>query len=101
LNITHTPTNIDGGCDKRLGLHGWDNDTHVAGNARAPQKRKRFFFEKKNQKTFIPTPAALSGPILKRWGLDRGSGGEIKVFWFFSSEKNIFLDFIAAASAGR
>jgi hypothetical protein len=25
-------------------------------------------------------------------GLDRGSGGEVKVFWFFSSEKNI-LDF--------
>jgi hypothetical protein len=24
-------------------------------------------------------------------GLDRGSGGEIKVFWFFSSEKNNFL----------
>jgi hypothetical protein len=23
--------------------------------------------------------------------LDRGSGGEIKVFWFFSSEKNNFL----------
>jgi hypothetical protein len=21
-------------------------------------------------------------------GLDRGSGGEVKVFWFFSSEKN-------------
>jgi hypothetical protein len=24
-------------------------------------------------------------------GLERGSGGEIKVFWFFSSEKNNFL----------
>jgi hypothetical protein len=23
-------------------------------------------------------------------GLDLGSGGRIKVFWFFSSEKNIF-----------
>jgi hypothetical protein len=27
-------------------------------------------------------------------GLDRGSGGEIKVFWFFSSEKNTFLSFV-------
>jgi hypothetical protein len=25
-------------------------------------------------------------------GLDLGSGGEAKVFWFFSSEKNSFLD---------
>jgi hypothetical protein len=24
-------------------------------------------------------------------GLDAGGGGNIKVFWFFSSEKNIFL----------
>jgi hypothetical protein len=27
--------------------------------------------------------------FLKRWGLDRGSGGEVKVFWFFSSQKNM------------
>jgi len=30
-----------------------------------------------------------AGPFLKRWVPDRGSGGEVKVFWFFSSEKNI------------
>jgi hypothetical protein len=32
-------------------------------------------------------------PFLKRWVLDRGSGGELKVFWFFSSEKNTFLSY--------
>jgi hypothetical protein len=50
------------------------------------QRKEVFFFEKKNQKTFIPGAAALSGH-----GLDLGSGGRIKVFWFFSSEKNTSL----------
>jgi len=27
-------------------------------------------------------------------GLDRGSGGEVKVFWFFFSKKNCFLAFV-------
>jgi hypothetical protein len=29
-----------------------------------------------------------AGPFLKRWGLGCGTGGDVKVFWFFSSEKN-------------
>jgi len=45
------------------------------------KKGKQFFFEKKNQKTFmIVTHAA---------GKNRDS--DVKVFCFFSSEKKIFL----------
>jgi len=43
-----------------------------------------FFFEKKNQKTFVPSLAPRSGN-----GHPTGSCGEIKVFCFFSSEKKI------------
>jgi hypothetical protein len=43
-----------------------------------------FFSEEKNQKTFNPGCTRLSGH-----GLDLYAGADIKVFWFFSSEKNI------------
>jgi hypothetical protein len=44
-----------------------------------------FFSEEKKQKIFIPgRPRQDPGH-----GLDHGSGEEAKVFWFFSSEKNI------------
>jgi hypothetical protein len=35
-------------------------------------------------------PRQDPSPFLKHSGLDPGRGGEVKVFWFFSSEKNIF-----------
>jgi hypothetical protein len=44
-------------------------------------ERKQFFFEKKNQKTFIPMARAA--------GMVRDN--DIKVFCFFSSEKKAFL----------
>jgi hypothetical protein len=62
---------------------------------RTPKERKCSFLKKRTKKLLFLALAALSGH-----GLKRGSGGEIKVFWFFSSEKNI-LAFIAAVSAGR
>jgi hypothetical protein len=43
--------------------------------------RKAFFFEKKNQKTFV-----LLSPPVQKW-----AGSRMKVFWFFSSEKNALL----------
>jgi len=46
-------------------------------------QRKVFFSEEKKQKTFIPGAVESSG-----LGLDRGNGGEVKVFWFFFSKKN-------------
>jgi hypothetical protein len=49
--------------------------------------RKVFFSEEKKQKTFIP---GARGKI--QHCLDRGSSGDIKVSWFFSSEKNFFLN---------
>jgi len=45
------------------------------------KKRKQFFFEKKNQKTFVPWAYAA--------GENRDS--DAKVFCFFSSEKKCFL----------
>jgi hypothetical protein len=48
------------------------------------QEGKRFFFEKKNQKTFI----GLS-PVSP----ERGTLKRMKVFCFFSSEKKCFLPF--------
>jgi len=44
-----------------------------------------FFFEKKNQKTFIPSPFAL--PDTTETVVPK----QTKVFWFFFSKKNIFL----------
>jgi hypothetical protein len=44
-----------------------------------------FFSEEKNQKTFAPTPAENEGH--DPYG--RSCTKEIKVFWFFSSEKNM------------
>jgi hypothetical protein len=44
-----------------------------------------FFSEEKNQKTFALAPAYRSRPWPVRWGLRQ----QIKVFWFFSSEKNM------------
>jgi hypothetical protein len=45
-------------------------------------QRKVFFSEDKKQETFIPGAAESSG-----LGLDRGNGGEVKVFWFFFFKK--------------
>jgi hypothetical protein len=45
------------------------------------EERKQFFFEKKNQKTFVSWACAA--------GENRDSG--IKVFCFFSSEKKTLL----------
>jgi hypothetical protein len=51
--------------------------------ARFPEtcERKRFFFEKKKQKTFMFSGARCSSERLK----------DAKVFWFFFSKKNAFL----------
>jgi hypothetical protein len=43
--------------------------------------RKQFFFEKKNQKTFVPLVAGMM-PLTYQ---------QIKVFWFFFSKKNCCL----------
>jgi hypothetical protein len=56
--------------------------------AQRSQERKSFFSEEKKQKTFIPG-AALSSVS----SLAYGGSEEIKVFWFFSSEKNILPSF--------
>jgi hypothetical protein len=45
----------------------------------AKGKGRMFFFEKKNQKTFVPCSVA------------RREHQDIKVFCFFSSEKKVFL----------
>jgi hypothetical protein len=44
-----------------------------------------FFSEEKNQKTFAPAPAERLGVMTICWRLRQTT----KVFWFFSSEKNI------------
>jgi hypothetical protein len=44
-----------------------------------------FFSEEKNQKTFAPAPAERLMP----WRIGQELHQEIKVFWFFSSEKNV------------
>jgi hypothetical protein len=61
---------------------GWVRDG-VQG--RAISRKKVFFFEKKNQKTF-----ACSGTHRASVS-DRREGAGVKVFWFFFSKKNIFL----------
>jgi hypothetical protein len=43
-----------------------------------------FFFEKKNQKTFVCSGAPVAGVS------DRGDGGGINVFCFFFSKKKAF-----------
>jgi hypothetical protein len=49
--------------------------------------RKNFFFEKKKQKTFTSAPASACRP----WPDTGEAAKKVKVFWFFSSEKNILL----------
>jgi hypothetical protein len=49
------------------------------------KKESSFFEEKEAKRLLFRRPRQVSGH-----GLNLGSGGEIKVFWFFSSEKNIF-----------
>jgi hypothetical protein len=51
------------------------------------RERKHFFSEEKKQKTFVPA----SAPKYRAMTLGMGSGEEIKVFCFFSSEKKTFL----------
>jgi hypothetical protein len=48
--------------------------------------RKQFFSEEKNQKTFVPAPAAPYW--LRPAACQHRQPIRIKVFWFFSSEKN-------------
>ncbi len=53
-----------------------------------PDKEKRqFLSEEKNQKTFVRN----AGPRLMSHGHNVRAAAVIKVFWFFSSEKNCFL----------
>jgi hypothetical protein len=56
----------------------------------APQE-KIGFSENRGKKTFILALADRSGT----WP-DRGDSGKVKVFWFFSSEKNILSSLIGA-----
>jgi hypothetical protein len=49
--------------------------------------RKQFFSEEKNQKTFVPTPVAPYRP--EPAACHHRQPIKTKVFWFFSSEKNI------------
>jgi hypothetical protein len=62
-------------CDDRAGIgQGW-----VSRCGHAAKKGKRFFFEKKKQKTFVMLSRALPTAHLKTQ----------KFFWFFFSKKNI------------
>jgi hypothetical protein len=54
-------------------------------------KQESSFLKKRSKRLLFLALAEQSRPVPQRWGLDRGSGGELKVFWFFSSEKNAFL----------
>jgi hypothetical protein len=64
------------------GSGGWAQGNRVIQTS----KGKHFFFEKKKQKTFVPSPltniqhAGAGAYVLK-----------LKVFWFFFSKKNCFL----------
>jgi hypothetical protein len=49
---------------------------------------KQFFFEKKNQKTFICCTRPRAKPVNCR------SPRQVKVFWFFFSKKKCFLSFV-------
>jgi hypothetical protein len=51
------------------------------------RERKRFFFEKKKQKTFVHL-----GPVCRRLRVSTGPK-VIKVFWFFFSKKNALAFF--------
>jgi hypothetical protein len=50
------------------------------------RKGRPSFLKKRSKRLLFLALRQLSGH-----GLDLGSGGGIKVFWFFSSEKNVFL----------
>jgi len=52
--------------------------------------RPSFSEEKEAKRLLFLRQRQDAGPFLKRWGLDRVSGGEVKVFCFFSSEKKDF-----------
>jgi hypothetical protein len=51
-------------------------------------KDKHFFFEKKKQKTFVPSPL----PQIRHAGND-AQVVKLKVFWFFFSKKNCLSSF--------
>jgi hypothetical protein len=59
------------------------------------EESKPFFSEEKKQKTFIfqPVETLVSDPV-------GGRSAEIKVFWFFSSEKNNFLNLRGPGTIG-
>jgi hypothetical protein len=53
---------------------------------RSANEVARLFFSKKKQRTVIFPELPIARPCL-----DLSAGAEIKVFWFFSSEKNKFF----------
>jgi len=60
--------------------------------AKCKGKEESSFLKKRSKRLLHLLPVDRSLPIpYRRWGLDRRSGGEVKVFWFFSSEKNALL----------
>jgi hypothetical protein len=67
----------------------WAGDWGFVAGAGVGVGRKRFFFEKKKQKTFI-----FLGRVLGTTPRQR-----TKVFWFFFSKKNILTSFILVLGA--
>jgi len=65
------------------------------------EKEESSFSEEKEAKRLLfLRQRSDPGPFLKYRGLDLGSGGEVKVFCFFSSEKKDFLLFGAVLPRG-
>jgi hypothetical protein len=54
------------------------------------RKASRTFFEKRTKNLSLLRQLIYAGSFLENWGLDLGSGGEVKVFCVFSSEKKAF-----------
>jgi hypothetical protein len=60
--------------------------SNLSDRLRLPRKSKAFFFEKKKQKTFIPSPAERSEP-----GAKRDAAQKIKVFLLLFLQKQKIL----------
>jgi hypothetical protein len=73
-------TEIDGAA---VGVAGAVMDSVDHGQERSKQESS--FLKKRSKRLLFRRPRQDPGH-----GLDLGSGGELKVFWFFSSEKNTF-----------
>jgi hypothetical protein len=56
-----------------------------------------FFSEEKNQKTFESAPAEACRP----WPDDREAAEKVRVFWFCSSDKELFLARAAASQDAK